>query len=429
MFWVYSVHRRLWAQPVASDRGTCAAARRSLRHRQVCGGTRREKRSTAREALWGHRGLREFAAVVGGGRTRGFLNAQSNSMSTPAVSFIVPCYNASRYIPEFCESLLAQTFGDFEVLIGDDGSTDDSVKSVQPFLRDPRFKLISWKPNRGLHAGLVFLLNRARGQYWCPPGTDDILDPGFLEKRLPKLAARPEAVLIHGAANWIDEHGKPCLNDSTQRALPELGRRLPEALPADRMLRILLQHNVLIWPSTLIRLDISRSVLPYFSPHWVSVMDWMLWILLAATGYDFLWDAEPLIRYRTHSQSVSSSPQKEAIRKIERKLMLLHALRTAGEFSLLAKGIWIEHRIALYRWWLTTAVASRWRGGLTSRDLSLAAEAYRGALPRSVSLWRELVPHGFPTLLQYWRERKALRHQLFRVSGLPFINDPLFQPI
>jgi glycosyltransferase involved in cell wall biosynthesis len=349
-------------------------------------------------------------------------------MSTPAVSFIVPCYNAARYVPEFCESILAQTFRDFEVLIGDDGSTDESVNTIRPFLRDPRFKLFSWKPNRGMHAGVLFLLSAARGQYWCPPGTDDILDPSFLEKRLPKLAARPEAVLIHGASNWMDEHGKPCLNDTTQRALPELGRRLPESLPADRMLRILLQHDIVNWPSTLARMDITRSILPYYAPRWVWAMDWMLWILLAATGFDFLWDPEPLIRWRVHSQSLSASPQKLAIRRIERKLVPIHALRTASEFSLPAKAIWIEHRTALYRWWLTTAVASRWRGQFKTADLYLAAEAYRGALPRSVSLWGELARHGFPALLQYRREQEALRHQLFPVSGLPLIDDPLFRP-
>ena len=348
-------------------------------------------------------------------------------MSTPAVSFIVPCYNASRYVPEFCESILAQTFRDFEVLIGDDGSTDESVKTVQPYLRDPRFKLFSWKPNRGMHAGVLFLLSVARGQYWCPPGTDDILDPRFLERRLPKLDGRPEAVLIHGASNWMDEHGKTLVNDTTQRGLPELGRRLPESLPADRVLRLLLQQNILNWPSTLTRTDITRSILPYFSPHWVWAMDWMLWILLAATGYDFLWDPEPLIRYRVHSQSLSASPQRQAIRSVERKLVPLHSLRTASEFSLLAKTVWIEHRTKLYRWWLTTAVASRWRGQLKTRDLCLAAEAYRGALPRSVSLWGELAFHGFPALLQYRREQQALRRQLFPVSGLPLIDDPLFK--
>ncbi len=54
------------------------------------------------------------------------------------------------------------------------------------------------------------------------------------------------------------------------------------------MLRILRQHDIVHWPSTLARTDIARTILPYFSPHWVWATDWMLWILLAATGYDFL---------------------------------------------------------------------------------------------------------------------------------------------
>ena len=162
----------------------------------------------------------------------------------------------------------------------------------------------------------MILMNAARGRYWCPPGVDDVLEPQFLERRLAQLAARPEAALIFGAARWIDEHGRPYVNDFTQRALPELNRRLPESIPADRMIRILLQHNIINWPSTLVRLDITRLVLPFFSAHWEWALDWVLWILLAATGYDFLWDAEPMIQYRMHSQSVSGSSQKVRDRSV-----------------------------------------------------------------------------------------------------------------
>ena len=348
-------------------------------------------------------------------------------MSTPIVSFIVPSYNSARYLREFCESILAQTFRDFEVLIGDDGSTDNSVEILQPFLRDPRFKLIRWKPNRGMHYGVTVLLNIARGQFWCPPGTDDILEPHFLERRVPWLGSHPEAVLIHGAVSWIDEHGKPYITDATKRTLPELGRRLPESLPAERMLRILLQHNLVNWPSTLVRMDITRLVLPFYTPYWLWTMDWVLWIMLAATGYDFLWDAEPMLRYRMHSESLSGSPRKKIIRQIERKLTPFCALRTASLFSPLAKSIWLEQRVALYRWWLATAAALRWEGALTPRDMLFAAESYRGALPRSVSLWRELAVHGLPAVLQYRREKEANAHQLFQVAGFSLINDPLFR--
>lgn len=348
-------------------------------------------------------------------------------MTTPLVSIIVPAYNAARYLKPFCESILAQTFRDFKVLIGDDGSSDNSADILKPFLRDPRFKLLRWRPNRGMHYGVLVLLNAARGQYWCPPGTDDLLEPTFLERRVPLLASRPEAVLIHGPAHWIDEYDKPYVTDVTARALPELHRRFPESLPADRMLRILLQHNVLNWPSTLARMDTTRQVLPYFSPYWVHVMDWMLWILLAATGHDFLWDGEPMIQYRMHSQSLSGSPQKQIVRQIERKQVLLCGLRTAGTFSPLAKKIWIEQRTALYRWWLVTAASLRSKGLLPAGEMSFAAESYHGTPIGSAGLWRELAVHGLPALLQYRREKAANRRQLFQVSGLSLIDDPLFR--
>lgn len=348
-------------------------------------------------------------------------------MKSPAVSFIVPCYNAARYIPEFCESILAQTFSDFEVLIGDDGSTDNTVEVFQPYLRDPRFKLIRWKPNRGMHHGVTLLLNSACGEYWCPPGSDDILEPTFLERRVPKLAARPEAVLIHGPAHWIDEHGQPYRTDATQHGLPEVARRMPESMTADRMLRVLLQHNILNWPSTLVRMDLTRHVLPYYAPHWAWAMDWVIWILLAATGYDFLWDPEPMISYRMHSQSLSGSQKKRDIRRIERKLAPFYALRTASLFSPVAKTIWLEQRKALYRWWLVTAGMLGCKGALPRREMSFAAEAYRGVPPVFANLWLDLVTHGLPTVFQYRREKTAHRRQLFEVSGLSLMDDPIFR--
>ena len=348
-------------------------------------------------------------------------------MTTPLVSLLVPCYNAARYVKPFCESILHQTFRDFEVLIGDDGSSDNSVEILRPFLGDPRFKLLRWQPNRGMHYGMLVLLNAARGQYWCPPGTDDILEPTFLERRVPRLASHPEAVLIHGPAHWIDEDDNPYVTEVTSRGLPELNRRFPESLPADRMLRILLQHNVLNWPSTLVRTDITRQVLPYFSPYWVHVMDWMLWILLAATGHDFLWDGEPMIKYRMHGHSLSGSPQKRIVRQIERKLVLLCALRTASAFSPLARKIWIEHRTALYRWWLVTAASLKLKGALPSGEMSFAAESYHGALSGSMGHWRDLAIHGLPALVQYRREKAATRRQLFPVTGLSLIDDPIFR--
>jgi hypothetical protein len=127
-----------------------------------------------------------------------------------------------------------------------------------------------------------------------------------------------------------------------------------------------------------------------------------------------------------HSQSLSGQPLVQPTRKVERKLAPIYALRTAASFSPLAKALWIEQRKALHRWWLTTAVALRWRGALNAREMNFAVESYLGSLPRNVSLWRELACHGLPALLQYRREKEANHHQLFQVSGFSLINDPLF---
>ena len=347
-------------------------------------------------------------------------------MTTPLVSILVPCYNGARYLPQLCESILAQTFGDFEVLLGNDSSTDNTVELLQPFLRDSRFKLFDWKPNRGLHANIYFLLNQARGKYWCPPGQDDLMTPRFLEKRVAKLAAHPKAVLIHGATDWIDANGQLFKDDFTQRALVELNRRLPETLPAERMLRVLLQHDILNWPSTLVRLDVTREVLPHFSPRWTWAMDWSLWILLAATGHDFLWDPEPLFQYRWHSESISASPHRQDIRRVERKLAPLHALHRASLFSPLAKTVWRERRTQFYRWWLVTAAAQRRKGILKACDQQMAAESFRGT-PSSAGLGRELEINGLPAWRQNRREKDAKKNQLFHVSGLSLMDDPLFR--
>jgi len=355
----------------------------------------------------------------------------SVKLNSPAVSFLIPVYNASHYgegyLEKLCESIACQTFTDFEVLFGDDASTDHTQELLKPFLRDPRFKLLSWKPNRGLHHNIFFLLNSARGSFWCPPGQDDILDSRFLEKRVALLASQPQAVLIHGAAKWINESGDPYVSETIQKGLPELEKRLPQTMYGERLIRVLLQHNIINWPSTLVRTDMTRLVMPFFTPHYKYAMDWVLWILLAATGLDFLWDDEPLIQYRMHSQSISGSPEKKALRQVERKLAPIIALRSASLFSPLAKSVWFEERVALYRWWLSTAASMRFKGTLNSQEMNFVAEAFYGSTHRTTRLWKELASHGFSSILQYNREKKANRKQIFNVSGLSLINDPLFK--
>ena len=120
--------------------------------------------------------------------------------------------------------------------------------------------------------------------------------------------------------------------------------RLPTQLSSSRWLRVLLQHNVINTPSIMVRMEATRHVLPLLQTHWKYAQDWLLWILLAADGQDLLWDPEPLHQYRIHGESLSSVPDKAALRRAEIRLVPLCALSAASGFSAEAAALWKDWR-------------------------------------------------------------------------------------
>lgn len=343
-------------------------------------------------------------------------------MSQPSglVSILVPAYNAARYLPELCRSIQAQTYPNYEVLVANDGSNDDTVPVLAPFLRDQRFQFLGWEENRGLNQAWAVLCSRAKGDYWCCPGADDVLYPTFLERRISTLQANPQAGLAHGPAEQIDESGRP------YRALPQLPA-LPAQLRPPRSIALLLQHNVIRQPSALVRMDVTRQVLPLFSCNWVYAPDWFFWILHAATGRDILWDAPVHLKYRIHSQSLTLLPAKAAVRHAEVALVPLCALAAGARFSSEAAELWAQWRKTLYHRWLLRALALRVRGELRREWLKQGAAAFYGTEKPGFSFWFEAVKHGAGAWANRFRERRASRSQRFQVAGIAQVNDPVFR--
>ena len=205
--------------------------------------------------------------------------------SSPLVSILVPAYNAAPFLGELCDSIQAQTHPNFEALILDDGSSDGTSEVLTPFRKDSRFKIIRWTPNRGVNAATSALLSRMKGEYWCHPDADDVLHPNFVAQRLNLLESHPEAAMVHGPAEYINAAGGPAKVD-----FPYL--ELPASMSGAHALSVLLQHNVIRTSSILVRSNITRLILPYFHCDWKYAEDWHLWLLHAATKYDFLWDRQ-----------------------------------------------------------------------------------------------------------------------------------------
>lgn len=101
--------------------------------------------------------------------------------NSPLVSIIVPTYNNEKYLANCIDSLLAQTFQDFEVIVVDDGSTDQTIKLLKAFKTNPRIRVHS-QPNSGISAARNQGLKLSRGKFISFVDSDDCVTPDFLEK-------------------------------------------------------------------------------------------------------------------------------------------------------------------------------------------------------------------------------------------------------
>jgi hypothetical protein len=130
------------------------------------------------------------------------------AMSDPAISVAMSVYNGERFLSEAIESVLAQTWHDFEFLILDDGSRDSSLEIIQRYAAaDPRIKVIA-RENRGLVASLNQLLAEAQAPLVARMDADDICAPTRFERQIAFLAACPDHGVIGSLSYDIDENGE-----------------------------------------------------------------------------------------------------------------------------------------------------------------------------------------------------------------------------
>jgi glycosyltransferase involved in cell wall biosynthesis len=129
--------------------------------------------------------------------------------SNPAVSVLLPVHNAERYLRAAVNSVLTQTFDDFELLALDDGSTDRSLSMLREYAtNDSRVQILS-RGNRGLVAALNELITVSRGHYLARMDADDICRPRRFEKQIAYLEVHPECVAVGSRVLLIDPEDMP----------------------------------------------------------------------------------------------------------------------------------------------------------------------------------------------------------------------------
>ena len=223
----------------------------------------------------------------------------------PAVSVLMPVYNAECYIGEAVESILAQTFADFELIIIDDGSTDGSLAILERLAAlDGRIRLVS-RENRGLVATLNELLGMARGDLIARMDADDAAIPERFAWQVEFLRDRPEVVCVGGYQRWIDPDGR----DLHIYTCP-----LEDAEIQDRML---LGHCEINHPSVMMRREVALAVGGYRA-EMEQLEDLDLWLRMGERGRLANLD-RVVTRYRIHEGAKSEKYQDrhaEFIKKI-----------------------------------------------------------------------------------------------------------------
>jgi glycosyltransferase involved in cell wall biosynthesis len=319
---------------------------------------------------------------------------------TPTVSVVIATYNYGRYLAGALRSVLAQTFTDYEILVIDDGSTDDTPHVVKPFLGDPR---VSYR--RTDHVGQPGAKNAgiraAQGRFIAFLDADDLWLPNKLARQVELLQRDSALGVVHARRRLIDA-------DSW-----ELEYTQP-ALPRGNVLEAVYLNNFVCFSSVVVRREVFERV-GLFDERLPVAIDYDLWLRVAPL-FRFDHTDEPLVMYRTGHANLSS----RAAERLDVVLRIMRRFRDEGAGGLIdgrvlrrAQADTLCHRAEL----------QHARGGWLA-TLPWYARALAAA-PGHRRAWRGLVYYLVPRRLRQWQRRLRGRPPLGvrqRLVAPPAVN-------
>jgi glycosyltransferase involved in cell wall biosynthesis len=209
----------------------------------------------------------------------------------PLVSIIVPNFNHARFIGDAIRSVLDQDYRNFEIVVVDDGSTDDSREVVAQFGRRVRY---IWQDNQGLSAARNTGIRAAKGALIGLLDADDMYEPAFLSTLVTTLRADPGADGVYCGYRFVDHVNNP---------LPQIEAR---HVPDGDLHRALLDANFLVPEAMLVRRHCSESVGP-FDENLRACEDWDMWLRIT-NQYRVIGTTQILTRHRILPGSMSTDP-------------------------------------------------------------------------------------------------------------------------
>jgi glycosyltransferase involved in cell wall biosynthesis len=211
----------------------------------------------------------------------------------PAVTVLMPVYNAEPFLRESIESILRQSWTDFELLIVNDGSTNHTRHIIDSY-NDPRIRVLDQLANTGLARSLNLGLNAARAPLVARQDADDRSHPARLKTQVEFMHANPEVALLGTQVRVLNKHGRTSRRPGWQKAVTDTAIRFQS-----------LFDNPFIHSSVMFRRDIVWQELGGYDETFATGQDFELWSRVAARYK--VWNLPAtLIAYRFHSSSTSA---------------------------------------------------------------------------------------------------------------------------
>jgi glycosyltransferase involved in cell wall biosynthesis len=300
---------------------------------------------------------RAISALEAKGRE---ASAMTKEQADPRVSVVIATYNMARFLPEAIESILRQSFQDIEVIVVDDGSTDNTREVVAQF--GSRVKYV-WQENAGPSAACNRGDDIARGEYQLRLDADDVLMEGALEKMVSVMDDAPQVGFCYGQVRYMDEDGKEL----------HLPRQWPErsgSMTAQQVILELLNLRFIFGSATLFRRACFREV-GRFDESLDYGEDTELYARMAKR-FSAAYIAEPLAWRRKHRGAATAKLELD-----RQELSWLKILEGAGEPSPFGLS---QRRLAFYAY------------------LALARQAYGAGMPKTRRYLIKALAHRWPWL-------------------------------
>jgi glycosyltransferase involved in cell wall biosynthesis len=257
----------------------------------------------------------------------------------PEITVLMSCYNAEAWLDEAIESVLSQTYKNFEFILVDDGSTDNTLHLIQKHEKiDSRIKVIT-KVNTGLSDSLNVGIAQAQGTWTARIDADDICEPTRLEKQLDFVKNRPQTILLGTGFLEIDANGEII----KQHQYPT----------EDKVLKSNLEKCLRFFPhSSAFYRTANVQAIGGYNKKYANTQDWDLWLRLSESG-ELACLNEPLVRIRQHQNQISHAGSGKVSTIEVQMARTTHFLRKLGfkdpttedESEWIGFRDWVEQRV------------------------------------------------------------------------------------